>query len=166
MSQSLAERTRAAAREHPFLVAALRAGVLNYAAAARFLPVEGDEDAVATALRRFRDDLPDRETASREARVTMESGVGLAADGTGADGALLSVGGSAVVPDAGSETGVLATGDVDAAALRAVLGRLAVADVTATAAGVADDALLVVVGRRDGPAAVRAVEAALEAVSA
>jgi len=42
---SVAERTRAAVREEPFLHDALRAGVVNYRAAARYLDV-GDEDAV------------------------------------------------------------------------------------------------------------------------
>ncbi|WP_020222278.1 DUF7523 family protein, partial [Halarchaeum acidiphilum] len=60
--------------------------------------------------------------------------------------------------------GVLAVGDVDAAALGAVLDRFDVSDVAVEAAGVAGDGLLVVVARRDGPDALRAVEAALDDV--
>lgn len=168
MATNLAAEARAAAREHPFLVAALRAGVTNYAAAARFLDVDGDPDAVATALRRYAEDLPAYATESHDARVTMQSGLAEAAD-EGEDGGgspLLSVNGGGYAVDGGSLTGVLATGGVDAAALRSVLGRLAAAGVTPEAAGVAGDALVVVVGRRDGPDAVRAVEAALEAVPA
>ncbi len=156
---TLAADTRGAARDHPFLELALRAGVCNYAAAARFLDVDGDVDAVATALRRFETDLDGFETEDRSARVAMESGLGRA-DGEG----LLAVSGSTYAPGEGSLTGVVATGEVDADALAAVLGRLSTAGVTVEAAGVADDSLLVVVERRDGADALRAVEAALDAV--
>ena len=145
---TLADDTRAAARDHPFLVAALRAGVLNYAAAARFLDV-GETDAVATALRRYAEELPDYAPESRDARVTMHRGVGPADP----DEALLAVGDLALSPDGGDMTAVLAAGDVDAAALAAVLSRLAVAET-----------LVVVVEKRSGPDAVRAVENALAAV--
>lgn len=158
---SLAAETRDAARAHPFLVAALRAGVLNYAAAARFLDVSEDEEAVSTALRRFADDLPDWRTEERPARVTMEAGLGEAGDD---EDPLLTVGGTGFAPDAGSLTGVLATGAVDAGVLAAVLDRLGTAGVAVEAAGVAGDALLVVVERREGANAVRAVEAALDGV--
>lgn len=172
MATNLAAEARAAAREHPFLVAALRAGVTNYAAAARFLDVDGDPDAVATALRRYAEDLPGYATEARDARVTMRSGLAAVGDGDATENEdgdqrpLLSVNGDGYAPDGGPLTGVLATGGVDPAALRTVLNRLAVADVDPEAAGVAADALVVVVGRRDGPDAVRAVEAALEVVPA
>jgi hypothetical protein len=181
MATNLASETRAAAREHPFLVAALRAGVTNYAAAARFLDVEGDSDAVGTALRRYAEDLPARATERRDARVTMQSGLTAIGgredagnrkrerDGDGeaaGERPLLSVNGNGYAANGGSLTGVQATGGVDAAALRTVLNRLSVAEVTPEAAGVAGDALVVVVERRDGPDAVRAIEAALEGVPA
>jgi len=156
---TLAERTREAAQDRPFLLAALRAGVCNYAAAARSLDVDGDDDAVATALRRFAEDLPEREAAARDARIRMERGVG-----AGGDDPLLSVGGATVSADAGDRTAVIATGDVDAAALSTALDHLAVADVEISAAGVADGTLIVVVSGRDGAAALRAVEAALDRV--
>ena len=160
---SLAEETREAARRRPFLVGALRAGVVNYTAAARYLSEEvgGDPESVATALRRFADSLPDRETEARRARVSMKSGLGETDD---VADALLTVGDTAFTPDAGSLTGILAEGDVDATVLGHVLGRLAVEDVEVRAAGVAGEALLVAVERRDGPDAVRVVEDALEAV--
>lgn len=166
---SLASETRAAAREHPFLVLSLRAGVCNYAAAARFLDVDGDVDAVATALRRFEDDLAAFETREVGARVAMESGLGQVdgdSDGDGDDegDGLLAVGDATYAPGAGSLTGVVARGDVDADALAAVLGRLSMAGASVDAAGVGDDALVVVVPRRDGADALRAVEAALDAV--
>ncbi len=157
---SLAADARAAARERPFLLEALRAGVVNYSAAARLLDVGDDEAAVATALRRYAEQLPERTVESRRATVTMHSGLAPA----GADEALLTVNGEGFAADGGAYTGVLATGAVDPAALGHALGRLGGAGVTPEAAGVAGGSLCVVVERRDGPAALQAVEAALEAV--
>jgi hypothetical protein len=156
---SIAERTREAVRDHPFLVDALRAGVVNHAAAAAFLDVDGDPESVATALRRYAASLNDADSAGRDARVTVERGVAVA-DGAGVDDPpALRVGGVAVVPG-GDATAIRATGDVDAAALGAVLARLRVEGVAVEAAGVADGSLVVVVGRR-GARAVADVEAAL-----
>lgn len=160
---STAAATREAVREHPFLLQALRAGVVNYTAAADFLDV-GETEPVATALRRFADDLPAFETRNAEARVRMESGVALVEDTNSDNEPLFSIGGAAVVPDAGSMTAVLATGDVDVAALAAVCARLETEDIDAAAAAVAEGTLLVVVERRAGVSALRAVEDALASV--
>ncbi|MFO8115022.1 MAG: hypothetical protein R6U01_06605, partial [Halorubrum sp.] len=120
-------------------------------------------------LRRFREELPAYATAERAARVSMRSGVGLSEDADDAEAtdadSLLRVGGAAVVPE-GRDTAVLATGDVDAGALATVLRRLDAVGVAVAAAGVAGDALVVVVGRRDGATTVRVVEDALAAVPA
>jgi hypothetical protein len=163
---SLASRTRDAVRSRPFLHAALRADVLNYSAAAAMLDLDGEADAVATALRRFAADLPDLGTEARDVRVSMESGVGLIDREDPADDTtpLLTVAGAGIVPGAGSLTAVLAVGAVDAAALRHVLGRLAVEEVPVEAAAVGVDRLVAVVPRRNGASAVRLVEDALEAV--
>ena len=174
-TMSLAADTREAARARPFVLDALRAGALNHSAAAAWLAEEADlggdgdadADAIATALRRFREELPPYATTERAASVSMRSGVGVVdgpeADGSGDADPLLRVGGAAVVSE-GRDTAILATGDVDAGALAAVLRRLDAVDVAVAAAGVAGDALVVVVGRRDGAAAVRVVEEALAAV--
>ena len=159
---SLAEDTREAVRRHPFLLAALRADVVNYTAAARFLPVDGEAEAVATALRRFAEGLPDRDPADRTVRVEMLSGVGEVTDADGDP--LFALGDLALAPDSGSFTAILATGEVDAAALAHALGRLAAAEVEVVAAGVGDECLLVAVERRDGPDALRTVEDALASV--
>ncbi|WP_251343593.1 DUF7523 family protein [Haloplanus halophilus] len=161
---SIAEATREAVRERPFLLDALRAGVVNYRAAAATLDLDASDETVAAALRRFADDLPDRDPESRDARVTVERGVGV---GDGADGdALATVGDRAVVPDAGSATALVATGDVNARALTAILGRLDAAGVEVTAAAVGGACLVVVVDGRAGGRALRVVEAALDAVPA
>ncbi|KPN30652.1 hypothetical protein SY89_01388 [Halolamina pelagica] len=161
---STAAATREAVRERPFLLLALRAGVVNYTAAAEYLDT-GETEPVATALRRFAEDLPALDTRDTEPKVRMESGVGLVDTAEGApDGALLSVGGTAVAPDAGSLTAVIATGDVGTSALGAVCGRLDAEAIDAAAAAVADGTLLVVVDRRAGVDALRAVEDALSRV--
>lgn len=168
---SLAAETREAVRARPFLLEALQAGVVNYAAAARALDVADDTEAVATALRRFAERLPEREVAERRGRVTMHGGLErLDPPEIDLEEALLSVGGArfgeADCGGGGSLTGVLATGDVDPAALAHALGVLAANSVEVDAAGVAGESLVVVVDRRDGPAALRGVETALEAVPA
>lgn len=168
---SLAEDARAAVRRRPFLLVALRAGVVNYTAAARFLEEEvggdADPDAVATALRRFAGTLPEYETDERSVRVTMKSGLEAVENGADEEdetGALFAVGDVALALGSGSKTGILAEGDVDAATLGTVLGRLDAEGVPVVAAGVGGDALLVAVERRDGANALRAVESAVGAV--
>lgn len=81
---SLAAETRQRIREHPFLRVALRAGVVNYSAAADFLDVDGEREAVATALRRYAGELPPFETEARDVRVRMRSEVGLRETASGA----------------------------------------------------------------------------------
>ncbi|MWG36855.1 DUF7523 family protein [Halomarina oriensis] len=161
---SLAAATRDAVRARPFLADALRAGVLNYAAAARLLREEvdaladADEDTVTAALRRFGDDLAPYEPATGDARVSMRSGVGPvenAADEV--DEPLLRVGGTALAAG-GTGTAIVVEGTVDAGVLAGILDRLRTAAVAVEAAGVAGDALVVVVPRRSGPDALRIVE--------
>ena len=163
---SLAADTRAAARRHPFLLAALRAGVVNYTAAARFLADEiggGGTDSVVTALRRLADDLPAYEETAVDARVTMRGGVGPADDPADT---LLSVGGEGFAADSGSLTAIVAEGEAGTRALAAVLSRLDAREIEAVAAGAAADGLAVVVDRRSAADALRTVEDALSAVPA
>ncbi|WP_256299957.1 DUF7523 family protein [Haloarchaeobius salinus] len=167
---TLAARTRDAAADHPFLVDALRAGVVNYAAAARFVDVDGEPEAVATALRRYAEALPDYAPSSQSVRVTMQRGLGRVGDddATADDSVnevLLTVNDVAYGPTAdGERTAVLATGAVDAAFAAAALDRLALADVTVHAMAFDDDSLVALVGRRAGADAIRAVEAAAGSV--
>jgi hypothetical protein len=157
---SLAARTREAARRRPWLLAALGAGVVNYTAAARSLDVEGDVEAVATALRRYAADLDPPAPPASDATVSMHSGIERVADGDDGD-AVLSVGEAAFRDGDGPLTAVTARGTGAATALSAVLGRLAAEDVPVEAAGVGDEHLTVVVGRRHGADAVRVLEGAL-----
>lgn len=154
---TVASETREAVRARPFLHRALRAGVVNFTAAARYLDV-GEEEAVAAALRRYAEDLPAYEPPSADARVDMHSGLGPADPSE----ALLVVGDVALAADGGDRTAIVATGDVGTDALRAVLGRLDVEDVAVEAAAVADGTLVVVVDRRAGVTTLRVVEDALQ----
>lgn len=149
---TIAEKTREAVREHPFLYEALRAGVLNYTAAARFLDI-GEAETVAAALRRYGEEL-EYEHPAGDARVTMESGLGETADSD----ALLTVGDRAFAPGAGSLTGILGTGSVSLGLFRHVLGRCETASLAVHAAGFTEQAMLVVVDRRDGPETIQLVE--------
>lgn len=154
---TVASDARAAVREHPFLETALRAGVVNYTAAARFLDV-GDEEAVAAALRRYAAELDEYAPSERRASVSMRSGVAPAEE---YEEALLTVGTTTFAAAGGEFTAVVAEGDVDATVLEPVLGRLRTASVDVEAAAAADEHLAVVVERRAGADAVRAVEAVL-----
>ena len=161
---SLAERTRDRANERPVLLEGLREGIVNYTAAARFLDVDGEVEAVATALRRYAEDLEPVERRECDARVTMHRGVGSADDVAAVDDPLLVVGDVPIVEDAGSETAILATGAVDSGALAHVLNRLVVEGIDPVGAGVTADALAVIVDGGDGVDALRVVEGALESV--
>lgn len=163
---SLAAETRAAVRRHPFVLDGLRAGVVNYTAAARYLDVEGDEESVATALRRFAEELEPTSGDDRRASVRLRRGVDVATRSDDGDDpseaapdshALLTVGDVAVV-EGGELSAVHARGDVDARALETALGLLRAAEVTVEAAAVAGGELLVVAGPRSGADALRAVE--------
>ena len=159
---SLAAATRDAVRERPFLYDALRAGVVNYTAAARTLDIDGEEEAIATALRRFAEELPADQPHDSDARVSMQSGLGQVESSDAESAVVLEVADTAFAEDAGSLTGIIATGDLASAALAEVLGRLRAADVPVDAAGVTDGALVVVVSRRAGPDALRVVEATVQ----
>jgi hypothetical protein len=160
---TVAERTRAAVRDHPFLSDALAAGVVNYSAAASLLDIDAESDAVTAALRRYGDELA-RPTADHDARVTIERGLSVVtdADANSATDPLLRVAGTALTDDDGRLAAVIARGDVDAFALEQTLGRLRTAEIAVEIAGVGRDALVVVVQSRESAAAVRAVEDALD----
>lgn len=150
---STAAETREAVQAYPFLLDALRAGVLNFSAAARFLDIE-DVDAGAAALRRLADELPDFEDAPPDVRVRMESGIGRVDPGEG----LLRVGETVLGRDAGSWTAIIAEGELGAGAVARILARMAETGVEPLASGFDGDRLVIVTDRSDGPAAIRCVE--------
>lgn len=155
---SIAAETRAAVRSHPFLYDALRTGVLNYTATARFLDI-GETETVTAALRRYADELDDYDQAANDpnTRIEMRSGLGRVDDEDG----FLSIGDSAY-GDGGSLTGIIATGEVSPPVLAAVLDRLRIEGIDVETAAIDGKTLVVLVDRRDGPTALRLVEAATE----
>ena len=176
---SLAAETREAVRQRPVLYDGLRAGIVNYTAAAKSLDIDGDTEAIATALRRFGDSLSAEEAdadsdsdtrdkaADRSLTVRMESGIGrvdtdalLAVDGAGFGGNGDTEPTSNVADESPSLTAIHATGDVDSELLATVVDRLRNDEIEVHAAGVADDALVVLVPRRSGATALRLVESA------
>lgn len=153
---TIAERTREAVRTEPFLHEALRAGVLNYTAAARYLDV-GDVDAVSAALRRFGDDL---EPAADDgtARVRMHSGLGRRREDDSDEPALPGIDGAGFVPDAGSLTAIVATGDICTRHCASVLSVVDAHDIEVTAFGMRAETLVLVVANSAAPETVRLVE--------
>lgn len=146
---SLAAETRAAVDAHPFVHDALRAGILNYAAAARYLDVDGEEEAIATALRRYEAELPELAGPESDIRVRMASDVG---------SDILVVDGETPAAIDDPVTAITVAGAVDAAFLATALSRLGVADVTVEGAGFADDVGIVLVPRRQGARALQVIE--------
>ena len=154
---SLAAETREAVRERPALYDALRAGVVNYTAAAETLDIDGDREAIATALRRFAESLGAPDRADRSLTVRMDRSV----DPESAD-SLPALDGDAAADavDAATEslTAIRASGDVNAALLATVLDRLRIADIDVLAAGVAGETLVVLIPQRSGANALQLVE--------
>ncbi len=151
---SIAEEARAGVRAHPFLLEALRAGVLNYSAAARFLGIE-DEAAGAAALRRFADELPAFEPADVPDRIRVTRGVGPIEDPAEA---IVTVDDIALGEDAGEWTAIVAEGGQDARAIARGIARLWAADIDPVATGSDGDQLIVVIERADTANAIRCLE--------
>ena len=147
---SIAEATRRAVDSTPFLRDALRAGVLNYTAAARQLDVPGETEAVASALRRYAAELPPPETPDGAVRVRMERGV---------DPERLTVDGNAA---SGDLTAVVLSGAVSARLFGRVLSAFDGTDLAVEGAGFVGDSALVLVPRGEGSGALRTAEAVVE----
>lgn len=175
---SLAAETRAAVRRRPVLYDGLRDGIINYTAAAESLDLDGDREAVATALRRFAAELSDDEPAStpsssRSITVRLHStcesvevpNTLLAVDGTGfGQPAGKSTGDNNSIVDTDGLTALRVTGDVDARLLTEILNRLRIAGIPVAASGLIAEMMVLVVPRRDGPTAVQLVESIAEIV--
>jgi len=166
---SVAAASREAVRARPALYDALRAGVVNYTAAADELPVDGDREAIATALRRFADELAAEPTAETERSITVRlySGIEpaaapdtlLAVDGLGIGQPEDTSSSGDTAVDTDGRTALRVIGDVDALLLAATLDRLRIAEIAVEATGLAAQTMVIVVPRRDGPTALQLIEA-------
>ncbi|MFB6110879.1 MAG: hypothetical protein ABEJ60_08430 [Halodesulfurarchaeum sp.] len=146
---SIAAETRRAVDRRPFLRRALRAGVLNYSAAARELDVSDETDAVASALRRYAEELPPPESHSGSVRVRMERGT---------DDRVIVAGRTAAFD---SPTAIILEGEPRPRLFANALGAVAAADVSGLAAGTVADRGVLLVPRGEGATALRHVEAAV-----
>lgn len=151
---SIAAATRSAVDREPFLRLAIRAGVVNYSAAARYLDV-GDHDAVAAALRRLADELPPLEGTDPDRRIRVRRGARLVEDDPDA---LLRVGDVGVAIDDGELAAILVAGELSAAVVGGVLTALAEGGIDVRGAGWAGDQLVIVVPSDDRVDALRMVE--------
>ncbi len=162
---SLAAATRDAVDAQPVVYAALEAAIANYTAVARYLDVDGDTEAVATALRRYASELEASasDAPDRTVRVQMQSGL---EPGVDPAEALLVVGETALGTGEGrgTHTAIIVTGDVDGSTLAVALAALFIQDIEPVAAAGTGDVVSLVVDRLEGANAVRAVERSLETV--
>lgn len=173
---NVAAETRSAVREAPFLHTALRAGVVNYTAAAELLDVDGESEAIAAALRRFAAELDPIEPDERAVTVRMQRGVSVgSADpvenpDVSANTTLCAIAGTVIDSSGGDATALVCTGAIDTALFATILSRLHTAEIEPSAAGFAradtadnpDGVAVVVVGRREAIDALRIVESAAE----
>ncbi len=154
-TSSLADRVRAAVRADPLFYDALRAGIVNYRALARTLPVDGEIETIATALRRFADQLPAPEQSS-DPRLRLRRDITVTADG--ADPGLLTVGSVTLQSvDDGTETALLVTGCQPRWFARALVA-LDIAEIPIVAAGIEGTDAIIVVAQSDGMAALQTLE--------
>ncbi|MFB6086800.1 MAG: hypothetical protein ABEJ84_08385 [Halodesulfurarchaeum sp.] len=146
---SIAAETRREIENSPHLRQALRAGIVNFTAAARKLDVSGETEAVASALRRYAEELPPLET-DHAVRVRMERGV---------DHGAVTVQGTS--PDAEDHTAISLDGEIPPELFGRVLSAFAGTDLEICGAGVVDGSGVVLVNRGDGSQALRLIEAVL-----
>lgn len=158
---SIAERTRAATDSHPFLVEALRAGVVNYTAAARFLDI-GETEAVAAALRRYASELSPRTKAVSNTKVRMITGIGRT---EGATDALLRIGTTSFEPEGGTLTAIVVEGQGAGDHEVEIRWQLREHDIGVHAVATTSTQCVIVTDRNDGPSALRLIEDELTADS-
>ncbi len=148
---SIAAKTRRAIDQRPSLRHALRAGVLNYTAAARLLEIDGDTGAVASALRRYASELPPLGSRDHSIRVRMERDVSPEA---------LTL--FDTHPGDENLTAITLEGTLDPTVFARVLSSISAGDVTVKGAGQLEDQGVVLVADADASRALRLVEAAID----
>lgn len=151
---SIAAATRNAVDREPFLRLAIRAGVVNYSAAARYLDV-GDPDAVAAALRRLAEELPPVERTDPACRIRVRRGARIVEH---EDDAVLRVGEMGVAVDDGELAVLIVVGELTAAIVGSMLYSLAATDIDVPAAGWAGEQLVIACPSNDAVAALRTIE--------
>ena len=139
---SLAAITRRAVRKTPYLYDALRAGIVNYSAAARMLNLEGQDAAISVSLQRLSKELPPLEMASIDASITISS------------------------DETKQRAKIVIEGPVDAKALSHLILVCHMNEIRIIEASVVMGEIDIVVEWKDGPNSLRLIERALESISA
>ena len=139
---SLAAITRRAVRKTPYLYDALRAGIVNYSAAARMLNLEGQDAAISVSLQRLSKELPPLEVASIDANITISS------------------------DETKQRAKIVIEGPVDAKALSHLILVCHMNEIRIIEASVVMGEIDIVVEWKDGPNSLRLIERALESISA
>ena len=139
---SLAAITRRAVRKTPYLYDALRAGIVNYSAAARMLNLEGQDAAISVSLQRLSKELPPLEVASIDANITISS------------------------DETKQRAKIVIEGPVDAKALSHLILVCHMNEIRIIEASVVRGEIDIVVEWKDGPNSLRLIERALESISA
>mgnify|MGYP000084753178 CR=1 FL=1 len=147
---SIAAETRRAVDQTPYLRQALRAGVLNYTEAARRLDVAAEPGAVASALRRYEEELPPLGASKSTVSVRMERQP---------EAGCLSVVGTE--PDLTDQTAITISGSPDPGLFGRALSALHTASVSVSGAGFVEGTGVVLVPSEDGATALRSIEAAI-----
>ncbi len=137
---SLAASTRRKVKNTPYLYDALRAGIVNYSAAARMLDLEGEDTAVSVSLQRLSKDLSPLEMSSVDANITINS------------------------DEVKQRVKILIEGSVDAKILSHLILVCHMNEIHVREASMEDKKINIVVGWKDGPNSLRLIEMALLSV--
>lgn len=154
---SLASRTRDTVKKYPCIHQALRAGVINYSAAARYLPVSGDTEAIASALRRYAEELPDPTPKPIDVSITMHTSYPDQLSGLPAE-----------TPDTneeGSITWLCVSGDITPVLVGSVLLGCKSHEIPVQTVSANDGTALISVPQSAGAAALRCIEHVLDPAS-
>lgn len=154
---SLASRTRDTVKKYPCIHEALRTGVINYSAAARFLPVSGDTEAIASALRRYAEELPDPTPKPRDISITMHTSYPDQLTGLPAE-----------IPepsDEGPVTWLCVSGDITPVLVGSVLLGCKIHEIPVLAVTATDGTAVLSVPRSAGAAALRCMENVIDPAS-
>jgi|TARA_Y100000817_G_scaffold307468_1_gene293978 hypothetical protein len=137
---SLAAITRREVRKTPYLYDAIRAGIVNYSAAARMLDLEGQDTAVSVSLQRLNKELPPLEMARIDANITISS------------------------DEINQQVKIVVEGPVDAKILSHFILVCHMNEIQIIEASISMGEIQIVVEWKEGPNALRIIERALESI--
>ncbi|WP_415487561.1 hypothetical protein [Candidatus Hikarchaeum yamanae] len=137
---SLAAITRREVRKTPYLYDAIRAGIVNYSAAARMLDLEGQDTAVSVSLQRLNKELPPLEMERIDANITISS------------------------DETNQQVKIMVEGPVDAKILSHLILVCHMNEIRIIEASISRGEIQIVVEWKEGPNSLRIIERALESI--